>query len=219
MITKKTIPVEPGFYYHIYNHSNGNDNIFFEEKNYHYFLLKYKEHISSIADTFAYCLMPNHFHFLLRFKEENELFELLKSKGKIQGNSLTPKGFRTLSGFENSNPFSLQISQQFSNFFNSYAQAINKQEKRIGSLFAHPFKRNLIKDDKQLRNTLIYIHSNPVHHGFTESAEHWQHSSYHALLNDKPTLLLRDEAISWFNDKENFIFCHKKYADVLIDEE
>ena len=31
-------------------------------------LQQYYKHINGIADTYAYCLMPNHFHLLVRIK-------------------------------------------------------------------------------------------------------------------------------------------------------
>ncbi|MCF6359136.1 MAG: transposase [Cyclobacteriaceae bacterium] len=60
-------------YYHIYNRANGNENLFRSDENYEYFLKKWGEYISDIADTYAYCLMPNHFHFLIKTKTEIEL--------------------------------------------------------------------------------------------------------------------------------------------------
>ena len=62
--------LEPGYYYHIYNQGNNRENIFFEEKNYDYFLNLFKKYIVPITETYAYCLLPNHFHFLLRINEE-----------------------------------------------------------------------------------------------------------------------------------------------------
>ena len=69
---QKVIPLEPGKYYHIFTRGNNREDIFPEEKNYAYFLQLYRNHISSIADTFAYCLLKNHFHFLIRIKETYE---------------------------------------------------------------------------------------------------------------------------------------------------
>src|SRR5690554_7732864 len=60
-------------YYHIYNHANGDENLFREQKNYEYFLEKYKQHINPIAETIAWCLMPNHFHLLVKMKTEEEI--------------------------------------------------------------------------------------------------------------------------------------------------
>jgi len=69
------IPLEPDKYYHIYNHAVGGDNLFCSNENFNYFLQKYKHYITPIADTFAYCLMPNHFHLAVRIKSKKELFE------------------------------------------------------------------------------------------------------------------------------------------------
>ena len=211
------IPIECGHYFHIYNHSNGNDKIFYSNENYKYFLLKYKELISPIADTFAYCLMPNHFHFLVRIIEEEPLFNWLRQQEKIPDETLTLTSLKALSA-NSFNILDIHISKQFSRFFSGFAQAINKQENRLGSLFTRQFKRKKIASEKQLRDTLIYIHNNPIHHGFVANIENWEHSSFHTFLSDKPTMLLREEAIGWFENKENFLFCHKYYSDVLIEE-
>jgi hypothetical protein len=66
---------EPDRYYHIYNHANGNENLFVEGDNYKWFLRQYHTYISPIADTYAYCLMPNHFHFLIKLKSSKELLQ------------------------------------------------------------------------------------------------------------------------------------------------
>ena len=66
------IPIEADKIYHIFNHAVGNENLFRKEDNFIYFLKKYHEHISPVADTFAYCLMPNHFHILLRMKNQQD---------------------------------------------------------------------------------------------------------------------------------------------------
>lgn len=209
MLSRNTIPLEAGCYYHVYNHANGNDNVFIHERNYIYFLEKYKFYLTPVADTFAYCLMPNHFHFLVKFKEETEIFEWMKRNEKIKEN-------HTLTGLR-ADPFSNILSKRFSDFQNCYAKAINKQENRIGSLFAHPFKRKKITTQKQLIDTLLYIHNNPVNHGFVTVVENWEYSSFHTYLGKLPTFLLREEAISWFSDKENFIYCHKYFSGEPIE--
>jgi len=58
-----------GNFYHIYNRGNNRENIFFEENNYYYFLEKYDKYLTNYLETFAYCLLPNHFHLLVRVKE------------------------------------------------------------------------------------------------------------------------------------------------------
>jgi putative transposase len=63
-------PLQPGQYYHIYNRGNNRENVFIEKRNYPYFLKLYARHIEPVADTYAYCLLRNHFHFLVRIKTE-----------------------------------------------------------------------------------------------------------------------------------------------------
>ena len=66
---KTTAPLQPGHYYHVYNRGNNREDLFREECNYRYFLQLYTRHVLPIAITFAYCLMRNHFHFLVRIRE------------------------------------------------------------------------------------------------------------------------------------------------------
>jgi len=196
-----TPPLEPDNYYHIYNHAVGQDNLFNKKENYHFFLEKYASYINPVADTFAYCLLPNHFHFLVRIKEEIEIEECLKVKKDLTG-------FQNLSGL---------ISKQFSNLFNSYSKSFNRQQYRKGALFERPFKRRKIDNEKYLKNIIHYIHYNPVHHEFTDDLKEWKYSSYNSFFTKKKSLLKREEVIEWFDNLENFIFIHNKEADENID--
>ena len=62
-------PLQYGQYYHIYNRGNNGETLFRERRNYVYFLNLYDKYIEPIAETYAYCLMGNHFHFLVRIKD------------------------------------------------------------------------------------------------------------------------------------------------------
>jgi hypothetical protein len=109
---KNPPPLEWGQTYHIYNRGVNRENIFVEKRNYAYFLQLYAQHILPIADTFAYCLLKNHFHLAVRIKEKPSLtgFENLSGLGG------------DLSGLSSKEK---QPSQYFSNFFNAYARSIN----------------------------------------------------------------------------------------------
>src|SRR5690606_32240135 len=161
-------------YYHIYNHANGNENLFREQKNYEFFLRKYHQHIDPIAETFAWCLMPNHFHVLVKIKSEEEI-------------KLTFPKFGTLEKLDDKTKF---ISKQFANFFSSYTQSFNKIYKRRGSMFLKNFKRKEITDENYLRNLVLYIHLNPVQHGFTESIQQWDWTSYNSFITSGKDLLI-----------------------------
>lgn len=62
----------PGHYYHVFSRSVGTDLLFQSEENYKYFLQKFQSGCSVHFSTLAYCLLPNHFHFLLQVKEDSE---------------------------------------------------------------------------------------------------------------------------------------------------
>ena len=63
----------PGRSYHLYNHANGSENIFREEENYRFFLQQYDKYLGIVVDTYAYFLMPKHFHLLVGVKQEAEV--------------------------------------------------------------------------------------------------------------------------------------------------
>jgi REP element-mobilizing transposase RayT len=199
-MAQNRIALEPGQMYHIWTHANGDDNLFREERNYTYFLDKYSYHIEPVAETYAYCLMPNHLHLMVRVKEENEVLEYLRVK---KSNS-TLQGFETLGGFSN------VISRQFSHLFNGYTQAFNKLYNRKGSLFIPNFKRKLINSENYFGTLIAYIHNNPVHHGFTSTPGQWPHSSWHTYLQKKMTKLKREEGLSWFGGRDEFLRAHQE---------
>ena len=58
-------PLAPGEYYHIYNRGNNRENLFRQERNYDYFMRLYAQYIAPVALTFAFSLLPNHFHLLV----------------------------------------------------------------------------------------------------------------------------------------------------------
>jgi len=62
--------LEKGLIYHVYNQGNNKERIFVSEENRRYFLELFKEYISPMCDVYAFCLLRNHFHFLLKFKED-----------------------------------------------------------------------------------------------------------------------------------------------------
>ncbi|MFA5463901.1 MAG: hypothetical protein WC265_07490, partial [Dysgonamonadaceae bacterium] len=56
---------EQGYIYHIYNQGNNRQRIFFREENYTFFLQKMKKYLLPYCDILAWCLMPNHFHWMV----------------------------------------------------------------------------------------------------------------------------------------------------------
>jgi len=198
MANKRDVLLEDRFY-HIYNHASGIENLFMANGNYYFFLRQYQKYINPIADTFAYCLMPNHFHLLVKMRSSKELIHLYR-KPIIPGSM--PE---------------LDFAHKFGNFFNSYTKAFNLQNKRHGSLFVESFKRININSDDYFRRLVIYIHLNPVKHGFVNEPAEWKFSSYNTILSNQTTNLKREYVIELFGDRENFIFVHKLNLEIDDD--
>ncbi|MHA7131062.1 transposase [Algoriphagus namhaensis] len=76
-----TIPdvFEEGKIYHVYSRSVGNERLFLEEKNYQFFLNRYDLFCSDVCSTLAYCLIPNHFHFLVKINESVDNQKVVKA--------------------------------------------------------------------------------------------------------------------------------------------
>jgi putative transposase len=197
-MAQPNIYLEPDKYYHIYNRGNAGDKLFYSEDNYNYFLEKYFQYIQPIADTLCFCLMPNHFHFLIRIKSldviKTHYFEKYKTNNQVE------IGVNTYNHF---------ISKQFSNLFNGYSHAINKQRSRYGSLFSRAFKRKEVNSEEYLKNVILYIHLNPVKHGYSGLLTDWKHSSYNLILSQSSRKINSEEIIKLFGDSNNFEQTHK----------
>lgn len=193
------IPLETEKYYHVYNHANGNELLFLEDRNYLFFLAKMREYILPVADVCAYCLMPNHFHLLLKIKDEKTLFQFFQS-------------FKTLEKISPEH-LPLLISKQFANFFSSYTQAYNKEYKRMGSLFCKNFKRKKISSESYFIKLVNYIHFNPVVSGLINSPQEWKYSSFSAIVAGKVTLVNKAEVLEWFDGIDNFLYNHQHPFD------
>lgn len=186
--------LEYGKHYHIYNRGNNRQDLFLERRNYEYFLSLYKKYIDPLTETFAYCLLKNHFHLMVKIKNIEEL-------------NKTSQVSETCEVFD-----PLLPSRQFSHCFNAYTKSINKAYDRTGSLFQDRFHRIEIHDDIYFARLIHYIHFNPQKHGLTADFKTYPHSSYSTLISDVPTSLSRIKVLQWFGGKDEFIQFHKNVA-------
>ncbi len=195
------VPLLHGHYYHIYNRGNNSSAIFFEDENYYHFLRLYAKYIEPITETFAWCLLKNHFHLLVRIKERSEIIESQLSYNTTE------------------KPKVIEPYRQFSHLFNAYTQSINKKYNRTGSLFENNFERKVITSEKYFQQLIFYIHNNPVHHGLVKQMSLYPWSSFESILSNKPTMIKREEVLQLFGDKENFIFYHNNQhaTDDIVD--
>lgn len=150
-----------GEFYHIYNRGNNKQPIFFSHGNYLYFIKKIREQLFPVCDILAYCLMPNHFHLLIRANENS-----VKERSSFGGKPMQEFAYRT------------------GVLLSSYSQAINKQQRTSGSLFQQKTKAKLLSEDNNgiiisyLEQCFYYIHQNPLAANLVNDLNGWPYSSY-----------------------------------------
>ncbi|MFZ4398803.1 MAG: transposase [Bacteroidales bacterium] len=183
---------EAGQIYHLYNRGNNKEDIFFEDRHYLYFLDLVKKYLLPVSDVYAYCLLKNHFHLLLKIYNVEILEEKLINK----------------------------LHLPFSNLFNAYTKSINKERNRSGSLFQEHLHRNKVKDENYLKQLVLYIHMNPVKH-FKTDFKTYPFSSYKTYLSNRTTNTSRDYILSYFEDTKNFEYWHNinkiNYEGIIKD--
>lgn len=167
-----------GDIYHIYNQGNNRMSIFYDKENYLFFLNKMRTYLLPYADIIAWCLMPNHFHWMIYVRESN--IESVFSKDTL---------------------YKRTLNDSIGYLIRSYTQAINKQESRSGSSFRTHTKAECVTCQDGITpsfyiaefGTIInvpdlekeypqicfnYIHNNPVKAGLVDKSEDWEFSSY-----------------------------------------
>ena len=116
--------------------------------------------------------------------------------------------------------------RHFSHLFNAYARYYHNRTGGSGNLFERPFKRKKIDNDSYLKQVILYVHNNPVHHGFCAHPLEYSWSSYITCISDKPTKLKREAVVKLFGDNQKFETEHlepvkresiDKWLDVNID--
>jgi REP element-mobilizing transposase RayT len=199
-------PLTLGCYYHIYNRGTNGEALFHGARDYRRFLQRYIHDIEPIAETYAYCLMKNHFHLAIRTRTEAEQAEFYAASPAATGPRAAP--------FEVREP-----SRQFGILFNAYAKWYNNRYERSGSLFEHPFERKLVGTESYFWRLITYIHRNPMHHGFADDPGTWPWSSYGAMLSLRPTRVQRDLVLDWLGGREGFVEAHRyDQAEQLPDD-
>jgi hypothetical protein len=207
--------VEPDKIYYFCNYTNAQNKLFYAEKDYFDFLKKYADHLVPILDTYAYCLLPNQFHWLVKIKSENEIFDYLKVNNRIPEETLNFQQYKNLSSTTGglvANIFSLTISKQFSLFFNAYTLLWQKHFSKRESLFENAIKKLEILNSQQVKDTLLSIHLMPTEFGIEPDFEQWKFSSFQAYLSSKPSSIERNEALNLFDGKDNFVLAHSEKA-------
>ena len=203
---------ESSYIYHVFNQGNNRQKIFFDRDNYLFFLKKINQYILPYADVLAWCLMPNHFHLMLRVNHVSLDVGRLDSKPELVNQ---PNKHRTLN-----NSIAIMLR--------SYTRAINKQRNNSGSLFRAKTKAECVNCPKGITPSYInkggitsftqsnpkfqypqicfeYIHENPVKARLVKKATDWEFSSARDYANIRDGKLINRPVAEEFLDIRSFI--------------
>jgi REP element-mobilizing transposase RayT len=169
---RRKLTFVPGNYYHIFNRGNNRQTIFLEQKNYLFFLRCIKKYLQPVVDVIAYCLMPTHYHLLVRVKALPQTSEVLETS-----------------------EVSMSVSRAMQKLSISYTKAINKRFDRVGALFQGAFQAKWIRAYTHIQNLCIYIHANPVKDELVADIEGWPFSNYLEWLGEREGILVDREFI------------------------
>ncbi len=197
---------EEGNFYHVYNRAVDRKPMFTEKGNYDFFMTRMEKYLIPYLDVYAFCLLDNHFHLLVKIKELQK---------DLKNDSATLKELPTVElptvELPNLKPASMIVSAAFRKMFQSYAMAFNKQENRIGTLFQEPFKRNLINSEEYLFQLIHYIHFNPQKHGLVSDFRDYSYSSFPYYMIKKFGNWVHEEMYELFGGYEQFIEFHNNF--------
>ena len=206
---KTTTPILGGSYYHLFNRGVNKQKIFYNNENYEYFLRLLNKFLYDYVHFLAYSLLSNHFHLILKIKEEVDLNNI-----DLKGNHSFNKENSSLNQIiNNENEIGKLVVRQLKRLFITYSMAINNQEKRTGNLFDPKFKRLEITNQDYLEYAIFYTHYNPEKHGITNDFKDYRYSSYKAILSSSETKIDRKLVFELYGGKREFIYYHQIVHD------
>ena len=177
---------EQGKFYHIYNRSIDKKLLFKSSENYEFFLRRWKKYMGECLDVYAYCLMGNHYHFLVNVRCTKTIVSTHD-----------------------------YIAHNLQRFFQSYALAFNHQHARTGTLFQKPYKRVHVDSDEYVSKLIHYIHNNPQKHEVVYDFRNWKWSSYDAILKNNRQIVSPIKVINWFGGIDEFKLFHLNNTNEL----
>ncbi len=189
-------------YYHVYNKTVSGIKLFKDKNDYETFLTKFNDYLGKYIEVYAYVLMPNHFHFLIKVKNEQTILNISIIEQTKKSNELSKCEIHI-------NDF---MVDQFRRWLSSYSIIYKNKYNHDGSIFMRRFKR--IESVGLNRNIywLTYIHHNPIHHHYCTNYADWVYSSYNAYLSLNATKLCKKEVLNnWFSSNEDFLMYHEEF--------
>jgi len=153
--------------YHIYFSGDPKQAIFRLEEDYYSFLDQFRIYVNPIVHLYAYCLLPTHFHLLLRIKDKIDI-EYVYSQQEM-------------------------LLMQFSNLFDAYTRYFKQRYQLTDRVFNGRVSRQVPRRNKLICDLIAYIHQNPQIHGIVSDFRNWPFSSCFAYLRqDRRSMIAKE---------------------------
>jgi len=189
--------------FHIYNQGNNRHKLFFSDAHYEFFLWKMRAHLQPFGHLIAYCLMPNHYHWLFYVEQPTVVRkDLWAHLDKIEWKRRQHEYGQDAKPVEPSNrpgkaDSLVPLNDAIGMLQKAYTRAINTEKGWSGSLFRKSFKAKdgwidefitLYKPDGNLDYRFLpgtsyaltcfsYIHDNAKEAGLVVNNTDWPYSS------------------------------------------
>jgi putative transposase len=191
-------------HYHMLFRSIDGIPLFKTENEYFFFLEKWKRFTDPVFVTWAYSMLDNHAHLIVKVKQLEEVLETL--------NALTPEAkTKIIRQFLKTKEPSLigrVIERQINSFMVSYVKTYNSIFERKGGLFQRPFRRSIISNEAHLQQTIVYAHANVQKHGLLGDFRLHPHHSYFAILLGDSTYINSEAVLQFFGGINQFVSIH-----------
>ena len=206
--------------YHIFNRGNNRENIFPTDADKGKFNSKMESYLPKIAHVFTCAILDNHFHYVVQIKSTNQILKLIKKDKKLQKfvqNLPPPDKYKNKKSYI----VSRVLSEVLRCCFIGYAMYFNKKYDRTGAVFSKSFKRKEIRDEKYLRDCIIYVNRNITNHFPDIDFRRYKWCWYWKFLNPKYIASLKGTFFDFeglFGDIDNFIYLHER-KDKLVNKQ
>ena len=207
--------LESESFYHVFNRTNNKETLFKNSDDHHFFLDRTKRYLSGYFEIYAYCLIGNHFHLLVKTKPTQVILSELRSKSKVE----LIKSEIKLTEVDDLDQEAIHDMYriQLLRLFTAYSKNYNRLYGRSGNLFYRPFKRILVSDLEYVKSIILYIHKNPVKHLLTKDFKNFEWSSYYDYLNEESKIIDIEKRIEIFGSMDAFNHLHNSknsYEDI-----
>ena len=200
-------PFIPGQYYHVVFKSIDGILLFRDENDYAVFLERLAQFTGFVFDTWAYCQLSNHAHFIIKI---NSLESVLKSIAVTDKTKQTSAMTKLLLHSNDSGVFDTMLERQMNSFMVSYANFCKNKYHHHGGLFQRPFKRIQIDTDAYLQMAIIYVHANTVKHKTFNNYKTYGHSSYGAIIKSNRFYCATTAVLGFFGGLDKFVLLHEE---------